>query len=337
MLAWSLKAEDRHNLNSTRKSNILQATVKPYYSYLGEVCTDKNNYYQNEFAELMDPFIYNYVERSFHKSNRFQMLPCMAVAMKGFKPNVVRCVTGKDNKKEVVDMGRNPPCVSTDYFYRTAFVFARASSCFAVNPRTMFKIFNHESRFHFNAIGPSGDVGIGQMVPILAKDVNIRLWERISKNECSFVREYNIQKVDLGNKCDIISAEPKNQARQISYAAAYLEYLSERADLLFKRWFNKIASLDGTTAAQKNSMLANKEKIVEMLVMASYHGGEGRPKRIWEEMIAENIYFKNFASIEDKFQEKLNRDPKMQSMARYLDRARNDLADLEKKVGKPCL
>lgn len=181
------------------------------------------------------------------------------IVAKGFQ----RC-TGKDENTKAI----KPTCVTPELISYNRNILLTASACFGINPKNMFPMINHESRFFSNFQAAGGDTGFTQLTgPFVAE----------------MVRKYG----DDLNSIETLAENNSSSCRKISQE--YKENLPRITNYKNLRcsWMNPVVNLALATAHFRdvvngqreilNSTVgstiseAAKEKILSMVATHSHH------------------------------------------------------------------
>ena len=184
------------------------------------------------------------VEKEFSDSK--EKSPCSPFLLSERSSDLGQCISSsqkqldKDSLHECKDNASEPNEIECEeeapsYGEVVAKAFNEITSCFNMNnseKKNFFKILNHESRFHINALNKKGhtetsdtwSIGIGQITAGAIRDV-----QGMNSKECgkkTFDLKgllFNREKTLVPNTCELISLTEDNLERSLYMSAMYLE------------------------------------------------------------------------------------------------------------------
>lgn len=176
--------------------------------------------------------------------------------------------------------GASRACVTEDYVRVTAFAVNHMATCLGVNPQYLTPKIMQESGFHWNAIGPSGDAGIGQLTGPAIRDVNNHFQKyknavlrgAVSRPSCRAVLPFvsRMQPVSdqISHRCRFMGP-PDSPMLNIFY----MSVLIQRNIQTLTSILNRRGVLERVRQLSRGQV--NPNKLLEILVMLSYNAGAG--------------------------------------------------------------
>lgn len=153
---------------------------------------------------------------------------CILFIMKSHFPKVRKSSMLVSCDSGIPQRGAFRPCLTSRLINFLTHAWVNVSQCLGAHPKLFLPIFMQESAFYPNALGASGDTGIGQITPTTRKYLS-RLWGQYkdyimtnSRASCQKSAQFIKDLQPARNQCDLMDV-PQGVIRNFVYTMISLQ------------------------------------------------------------------------------------------------------------------
>ncbi len=315
----------------------------PRVSIQFDTCTAGNSYLEAPIQKMREALSPEWKSQGLNTS----LTHCILASMR--KPVVsgrsdagqLVCATADSPRRRAAKQSKGP-CASQAMVGYLSVVLANVARCTSVDPRELFALWSHESRFSPSAVSPSGAGGVAQLTGGAIKEVNQwigdapkskRARSRVATLNDPMCKQVSEQLAALHEHPDHTCARlamPPNPIKNMAFAAVYYRDLRNTAlsklspaagNEHLDRWLGRLGD-------------EHKQIVVQELTRAMYNGG---PTEIGAKIDTFVASFKAdemiLAEFKTKFRSFLGTNTEPGNYSRKIDGDMNKLGTAECALG----
>jgi hypothetical protein len=317
ILAGSLNslAQDSDHQNGSTPKEVLPDPPIDF-----QLCTESNNYLEGPNPKYLGKGTLR--PPSLPQAVGFQA--CIHHVMNKPSGTQLLCEKASDSRKSADKRG-SAPCPSRELVTYLSETLAYVSHCSGVDPKELFSVWAHESRFSPIAVSGTGAGGIAQLTGPAVAEVNDKLhrfansWVLSDDPSCRDFRSQLTPMEPKQNTCARI-VMPPNPAKNMVFGAIYYRSMLRAAE----------GKLEGTR--WKSLSGEDRKLVIREFARAMYNGGQGTVGSKIDSFLAENPTvirpLKNFVI---SFREHLG---KQTEYGRYSEKIDQELKDMRQSPKK---